>query len=149
MMENNLKALLEERDLSISELARQTDIAPSTLNRIVNGKVNIDSISVVHFLKLAHGLGLTVEQLYYGDMNYEANKHLIDRAYTLTSTEGRRAMVANAIGVARAYGPSCESELPSIRDCGSSCESALPPMRDYGSSCGSELPPAREFVGII
>ncbi len=116
MMENNLKALLKERGLSVSELARQTGISQPTLNRIVNAKVNLNSISVTNFLKIAHGLGLTVEQLYFGEMCFETNKYLIDRAYALTSKEGRRAMVANAMGVMRVYGTPFGTALPPMQE---------------------------------
>ena len=86
------------------------------MHRIVRGQVNLTSISAEHFLRIAHGLGLSAEQLYFGDASYDADKSTIDRVYATTSEYGRRAMLANAIGISYAYQTNDGYYLPTIRD---------------------------------
>jgi transcriptional regulator with XRE-family HTH domain len=115
-MQNNLKELLDARGLTVSEFARQTGIPQPTLYRIVNGQVNLEGITAVNYIRIAHGLGLTVEQLYFGNKSYDDKKALLDRIYATTSDEGRSAMLANAFGVYRAYPKQESTLLPTIRN---------------------------------
>ena len=113
---NNLNELLETRGLTVSEFARQTGITQPTMHRIVHGQVNLTSISAEHFMRIAHGLGLSAEQLYFGDSSYDMGKSTIDRVFATTSRDGRHAMLANAIGISRAYESNDGYYLPTIRD---------------------------------
>lgn len=108
--------MLSVRGLTVSEFARQTGIAQPTMHRIVHGKVDLSGISVDRFLRIAHGLGVSAEQLYYGDSSYDRGKVVIDRVYATSRREGRQAMVANAIGVSHTY-PMCDGRiLPPLTD---------------------------------
>ena len=116
-MENNLKELLAQRNLTVSEFARITGISQPTMHKIVNGRTDIASVTAKNFMRIAHGLGLSAEQLYFGDLGYDRDKAEIDRVFATTCTEGRQAILASAIGVERTF-PSHDEGLflPSIRD---------------------------------
>ena len=109
-----LKRLLEESGMSVSEFARRTGIQQSTLHRIVNGQVNAASVTVGNFMRIAHGLGLSAEELYYDEVLGGREKRLIDTVYAMTGQDGRRAMLANALGVRDAYPLAEEFLLPDI-----------------------------------
>ena len=113
---NNLNELLEARGLTVSEFARQTGITQPTMHRIVHGQVNLTNISAEHFLRIAHGLGLSAEQLYFGDASYDMSKSTIDRVFATTNNDGRHAMLANAIGISHAYESNGGYYLPTICD---------------------------------
>ena len=113
-MENRLKEMLATRGLSVSEFARMTGISQPTLHRIVNGVTNLDGISAVNFMSIAHGLGLSAEQIYFCDMNYDKEKSFIDRIWATTSPEGRKAMLANAYGIMQSYPQRDEGILPGL-----------------------------------
>ena len=113
-MENRLKEMLAERGLTVSEFARQTGIIQPTLHRIVNNRVNLSSITAVNFLRIAHGLGLSAEELYFGDTSYDERKNRIDRVYATTNNAGRDAMLANAIGVEASFAKEFDTILPPV-----------------------------------
>lgn len=114
-MVNRLKEMLAFRGMSVSELSRLSGVSQPTLDRIVNGKVNIEAVNAKNFLRIAHGLGLSAEQLCFCDMSYDARKRLIDRAYAQTTPEGRHALLAAAVGVMRLYPPETPF-MPAIAD---------------------------------
>jgi len=116
IMQNNLKTMLVQRGLSVSGFSRMVGIPQPTMHRIVNSQEDLSAISAEHFLRIAHGLGLSAEQLYYGDATYDAKKMAIDRVFAATCKEGREAMYANAIGVEASYPPHEEFYLPTIRE---------------------------------
>ena len=103
------------RGLSISEFARQTGISQPTMHRIVNDQVSISLITAENFMRISHGLGLSAEQLWFGDMSYDIEKNTIDRVFATTCLDGRKAMLANAVGISHAY-PKYDGYLPTIRD---------------------------------
>lgn len=115
-MKNNLKELIAIRGLSVSEFARMTGIPQPTMHRIVSGQVHIEGITALNFLKIAHGLGLSAEELYYGDLSYDADKSTVDRVFARTCDDGRKAMLANALGVESAYPLYDATVLPTIRN---------------------------------
>ncbi|MBE6471679.1 MAG: helix-turn-helix transcriptional regulator [Coriobacteriaceae bacterium] len=100
---NYLKHMLAQRGISISEFARTTGISQPAMNRIVNGKSRIESIRAENFLRIAWNLGISAEQLYFGEDTYDDAKRDIDRVYATTSRQGRDAMAANARGIDAAY----------------------------------------------
>ena len=113
-MENRLKEMLAERGLTVSEVARQPGIIQPTLHRIVNNRVKLSSITAVNFLRIAHGLGLSAEELYFGDTSYDERKNRIDRVYATTNNAGRDAMLANAIGVEASFAKEFDTILPPV-----------------------------------
>lgn len=103
MKRERIKELLDAQGMSISSFARKIDVPQPTLYRIVNGNVNLDRVGVNHFMSIAHGLGLTAEELYYDLDAEDAVKSEIDSTYSSTTAEGRRALLATARGVRETY----------------------------------------------
>lgn len=64
---NKLDTLLSERGMTVTELARRVDVAPTTIYSIIqrnNKKVDIDVL-----IKIARTLGVNTE--YFGDVDNE------------------------------------------------------------------------------
>lgn len=101
----NIAYLLQLRGISVSELARAAGVPQSTLHRIVSGETRTSSVGVGTFIRISRALGMSVEELYFDDPTYDRLKNGIDTVYANTSLAGRQAMLANALGVNRAYGP--------------------------------------------
>lgn len=59
-----LQKILNDKNKSIYQLAKETGLAYSTLNYIVNGKTSFDKCSVDKFYKISHALGMSMEELY-------------------------------------------------------------------------------------
>lgn len=59
-----LKDILQEREISIYQLSKQTDISYSTLNDIVNNKISIENCRVIVLYKLSKALNLSMDELY-------------------------------------------------------------------------------------
>lgn len=110
-----LELMLEERGLSVSEFARIVGIPQSTLYRIVTGETNISSVTVGNFIKISHGLGLSVEELYFDEPQFNRAKNRIDTIYSMTTHAGRQAMLANALGVEETYTEWDGHVLPDIK----------------------------------
>lgn len=64
-MNNRIPDLLRERGIRVSVFARKTGISPSTLYNIMEKPV-MDNIAISTFIKIAEGLGMTAEELYFG-----------------------------------------------------------------------------------
>lgn len=65
---NKLDNLLEERGMTVTELARRVDVAPTTIYSIIqrnNKKVDIDVL-----IKIARTLGVNTE--YFGDVDNQS-----------------------------------------------------------------------------
>lgn len=67
--------LMDERGLKPYPFAKNIGIASSTMTSIYKGKVKFENISISTFLKIAHGLGMTAEQLYYGEDGEVGDSH--------------------------------------------------------------------------
>ena len=65
-MTNRIQDLFAERKIKVAAFARENDIATSTLYTIINGTTQFEKIAISTFIKIAHGLGMTAEELYYG-----------------------------------------------------------------------------------
>lgn len=59
--------LIKSSCKSLSEFSRLTEVPYGTLYDIANGKTKADKIGIGVFMKIAHGLGMTAEELYYGE----------------------------------------------------------------------------------
>lgn len=69
---NKLNDLLSERGMTVTELARKIDVAPTTIYSIIqrnNKKVDIDVL-----IKIARVLGVNAE--YFGDVRDNSDDHL-------------------------------------------------------------------------
>lgn len=65
-MNNRIQTLFSERKIKVAPFARENDITPSTLYAIISGKTAFENIGISIFIKIAEGLGMTAEELYYG-----------------------------------------------------------------------------------
>ncbi|MBQ9785086.1 MAG: helix-turn-helix transcriptional regulator [Clostridia bacterium] len=66
-MENRIGSLIEAHSGgNISEFSRESGVPYGALYDIVRGKSNIDKVGIGIFMKIAHTLGMTAEELYYG-----------------------------------------------------------------------------------
>ena len=68
-MQNRIAELLEqlriERGIKVTEFARMCGL-PNTTVYGARDRKSMDNISIDVFLKIAHGFGMTAEELYYG-----------------------------------------------------------------------------------
>lgn len=65
MSNNRIKDILETSGMSTRELAKRAGVKEQTLYKIKK-KDTMENITIDVFLKIAHGLGMTAEELYYG-----------------------------------------------------------------------------------
>lgn len=65
-MANRIHELFEERGIKVAAFARENNITPSTLYAINDGTTGFDKIGISTFLKIAKGLGMSAEEIYYG-----------------------------------------------------------------------------------
>ena len=61
--------IMREKGLKPFPFSKKIGIKPSTMSSIFNGEVTFENIRIETFLKIAQGLGMTAEELYYGDTN--------------------------------------------------------------------------------
>jgi len=59
-----LKDYLNEKKLSMYKVSKESGVPYSTLNDLVNGRVDIDSCKVALFLRLSRYLGMSMDALY-------------------------------------------------------------------------------------
>jgi len=69
-----VNTLKEREHITYREIAERCKIPEQTLHSARRRK-SMDSIHVDVFLKIAHGLGMTAEELYYGD-NHKTQSHV-------------------------------------------------------------------------
>lgn len=65
MSNNRIKDILETSGMSTRELANKAGVKEQTLYKIKK-KDTMENITIDVFLKIAHALGMTAEELYYG-----------------------------------------------------------------------------------
>lgn len=65
-MSNRIHDIFEARGIKVASFARDNGITPSTLYAIHDGTTKFEKIGINTFMKIAHGLGMTAEELYYG-----------------------------------------------------------------------------------
>lgn len=60
---NPLRELLDKRSINIADLARKADIPKTTLYNVTGGRGDVWNMSVYVFIRLAHALGMTADEL--------------------------------------------------------------------------------------
>lgn len=114
---NEAVTTLKERDgITYREIAERCEISEQTLHSARKRK-SMEAIHVDVFLKIAHGLGMTAEELYYGksaDRNgiNHHERHIID-VYRSASDHGRALIDAVIDGEARHMDESAFKETES------------------------------------
>lgn len=107
MPNNRIEELLRGRN--IREFARANGINEQTLYKICKKKT-LKDVSIDVFLKIAHGLGMSAEELYYGYVDGEhGNEYSDDRqrdandVWEHVSEEYRAQMVSHVQTIEKAY----------------------------------------------
>lgn len=105
-----LTRLKEEEGIAVPEFAKRCGLPPTTIYN-ARKREDIGNISIDVFLKIAHGLGMTAEELYYGKRHDEpprtyadARQREINDVFESVTEDGRHAMWTNAV-MARATFP--------------------------------------------
>lgn len=92
-----LQAIMDERDMSIPDIARATGLSDSTIRSIITRKTKTVALEVA--AKLSRGLGLSLEQLNDG-LSASAvpvlspEEHTIIKKYRALDERGKSAVMA-------------------------------------------------------
>lgn len=100
---NTIRHEMERRGITKAELAKMTGISYSTIHDLYNGKFNIDRMTVGVLAKLASVFDMSLDALYNGGSTDSADEAAYLAAYKACSDDGRRAMVAMAMALAREF----------------------------------------------
>ena len=98
-MENKIRELLDERGIGPAVFAREIGVPQTTISTIYNGKTAFEKIRVETFIKIAHGLGMTAEELWKKrdvKPTTVAGETELVRIYRDTDDRGRAAIMAVA-----------------------------------------------------
>ena len=99
-MNNRIPDLLQERGLKVASFARKIGVSASTLYNIMEKPV-MDNIAISTFIKIAEGLGMTAEELYYGvppdaPEYSDARQTALNGYYESMNETGKNTLVASA-----------------------------------------------------
>ena len=75
MLAKNLKRILEERNMSIAELAKKTGVPKTNIGSWLSGS----SPKIEQLFKVAQFLGMSIEALAFDKKNDETLNNLIDK----------------------------------------------------------------------
>ena len=117
----NLKEVARSSGTNIKQLAEKCDVPASTLYSISRGDTNLDNVGIDLFLKIAHGLNVSSEELYslvreeveYAVVEIDDGDRISTRAdssenelveiYRSLSAEGKEHLLVYARGCAASY----------------------------------------------
>lgn len=99
-MNNRIPDLLRERGIKVAAFARETGIPAPTLYNIMK-KPKVDDLSVSIFIRIAEGLGMTAEELYYGvapdaPEYSDARQTALNGYFESMNDAGKNTLVASA-----------------------------------------------------
>lgn len=99
-MSTDIGELIKKRFKNLSEFSRLSDVPYGTLYDIASGKTKFEKIGIGVFMKIAHGLGMTAEELYYGEavrMEFaDPSQEALNVFWESMNTRGREALLASA-----------------------------------------------------
>lgn len=100
-MTNRIQDLFSERRIKVAPFARENGITPSTLYAIISGKTAFENIGISIFIKIAEGLGMTAEELYYGvapdaPEYSDARQTALNGYFESMNDSGKNTLVASA-----------------------------------------------------
>lgn len=71
-----LRTILNQKNISLYQLEKKSNVSHATLNDIYNERINVDNCSILTMSKIAKALDISIEQLYqtlsYNDLSYFA-----------------------------------------------------------------------------
>jgi len=99
-----LTELKERKGIKVPEFAKACGLKPSTIYGI-RKKPTMDNVTIDVFLKIAHGLGMTAEELYYGDERpnkmtrtyADPRQQEINETFEGVTEDGKQVMWTNAV----------------------------------------------------
>ena len=110
-MNNCIQKAMEDQGITAAELARRSGVPYGTVYDVSTGKTKVEKMAVEKFLKIAHGLGMTAEELYYGrppEREYaDPRQEKLNSYYEQLNDESRGVLVK----VARSYAKDAENRI--------------------------------------
>ena len=99
---NRIRTAMDERGLKPTPFAKSIGVKVSTMFSIYRGEVAMERIAVDNFIRIAHGLDMTVEELYYGESPEPSDlsddeRSVID-GYRKLDIRGKRAVARTIEG---------------------------------------------------
>ena len=58
-----MREIFRARSINVSAFAREHGVKPTTLYNILNGSTAIDNVGISTFMRIAHGLGMSSDEL--------------------------------------------------------------------------------------
>lgn len=105
---NCIQRVMLKRDMNTQQLVDATGLSYTTAQNIATGKTDVARMRVERFLQIAHGLGMTADELYYGTPARrtctDPRQREINDAYASVTEDGRNAIWTTAV-MARATFP--------------------------------------------
>ena len=102
---NAITALFKASGMSITDFAAKSGLKYATAHDIVSGKTKMENIGAGAFVRIAHALGTTADELLRGDV--EATKSALKddeaallRYYRVSSSKGKAAILTAAEAIA-------------------------------------------------
>lgn len=62
MRPNPLRVMLDKRSINIADLARKADVPKTTLYSVTGGRGDVWNMGLVSVVRIAHALGMTVDE---------------------------------------------------------------------------------------
>lgn len=99
-MGNKIKDILDQRGIKPATFAKQIGVPQTTMSTICIGRTEFEKIRIGTFVKIAHGLGMTSDELYGETLEDEGlkkdEKALLD-TYRSTDDRGKKTMLVVAL----------------------------------------------------
>jgi transcriptional regulator with XRE-family HTH domain len=107
-MSNRIAEEIKKQGFNKHSFSAKCGVPYGTLYRICKDGASMDSITIDNFLKIAHGLGMTAEELYYGtkedgcecsdrdEPSITADEQTIVDGYRIADVRQKRHMLSTA-----------------------------------------------------
>jgi transcriptional regulator with XRE-family HTH domain len=95
-MNNRIAEEIKKQGFNKHSFSAKCGVPYGTLYRICKDGASMDSITIDNFLKIAHGLGMTAEELYYGkpaERTYSDDRQVAINAHFETFNDEARTDV--------------------------------------------------------
>ena len=98
----DLKRLARSKGTNLKQVAEKCGIPPTTLYAISRGDTNFDNVGISTAMKVANALGMTVEQLYTGEVDppaeimHDSEEHELIYLYRNMSPDMQKTLVETA-----------------------------------------------------
>lgn len=98
----DLKRLARSKGTNLKQVAEKCGIPPTTLYAISRGDTNFDNVGISTAMKVANALGMTVEQLYTGEVNppaeikHDSEEHELIYLYRNMSPDMQKTLLETA-----------------------------------------------------